>query len=150
MYMNCWIHCCTSGRLRSQTYLLGRFSLARNSCALEGLMATADFDGAPLTAAQFGNQVSKSQLYNWSTMTCAGTLVSGSLKGQVESIESKGAYHMLWGGVMHSWCAVLNFRLFFSVETRRNWANVGNNDKRVKWETGMLYVWLNVKVSLVF
>lgn len=45
-YMNCWIHCCTSGLLRSQMFRLVLLSFARNSCALGGGMATEDLDGA--------------------------------------------------------------------------------------------------------
>lgn len=46
MDINCIIHCWTSGRLRSQRFLLVLLSFARNSWALEGGMATADFGGA--------------------------------------------------------------------------------------------------------
>jgi hypothetical protein len=40
MCMNCMIHCCTSGLLRSQMFLLGLRREVRNSLALEGATAT--------------------------------------------------------------------------------------------------------------
>lgn len=40
MYMNCMIHCCTSGLLRSQMFLLDLRREVRNSLALEGVTAT--------------------------------------------------------------------------------------------------------------
>lgn len=51
MYMNCWIHCCTSALLRSQIFRLVLLSFARNSWALGGGMPTEDLDGAVLAPA---------------------------------------------------------------------------------------------------
>lgn len=51
MYMNCWIHCCTSALLRSQIFRLVLPSFARNSWALGGGMPTEDLDGAVLAPA---------------------------------------------------------------------------------------------------
>lgn len=59
MYINCIIHCCTSGLLRSQTFLLVLLSLARNSWALEEGTAMEDFEGAapaPATGWKHGGE----------------------------------------------------------------------------------------------
>lgn len=46
MDINCIIHCCTSGLLRSQMFLLVLLSFARNSWALDEGTTTEDFDWA--------------------------------------------------------------------------------------------------------
>lgn len=70
MYINCIIHCCTSGLLRSQTFLLVLLSLDRNSRALEEGTATEDFERAVPAPATGWKQQNERHFQNTFHLSC--------------------------------------------------------------------------------